>query len=63
MNIVEITLSGLPVIIFFVVSEKGEEAPVRTGGSCEMGLGMCGTPSRIGGVVYSVGTLVKYQAW
>ena len=48
---------------FFVVSEKGEEVPVRTGGSCEMGLGMCGTPSRIGGVVYSVGTPVKYQAW
>ena len=26
------------------------------GGSCEMGLGMCGTPSRIGGDVHSVGT-------
>jgi hypothetical protein len=50
-------------LIFFVVSEKDEEVPVRTGGSCEMSLGMCGTPSRIGGDVCSVGTPVKYQAW
>ena len=36
---------------------------MRTGGSCEMGLGMCVTPLRIGGVVCSVGTPVKRQAW
>jgi hypothetical protein len=33
---------------FFIVSEKDEEALVGKGGSCEMGLGVCGTPSRIG---------------
>ena len=48
---------------FFVVSERGEEVPVETGGSFEVGLGMCGTPSRIGGGVYSVGTPANYQAW
>jgi hypothetical protein len=48
---------------FFVVSEKDEEVPVGRGSSCEMSLGMCGTPSRIGGDVHSVGTPVKYQAW
>jgi hypothetical protein len=63
MNIVEITLSGLPLIIFFIISERDEEVVEDRGGSCEVGLGMCGTPSRIGGVVYSVGTPVKYQAW
>jgi hypothetical protein len=48
---------------FFVVSERGEEVPVETGGSFEMGLGMCETPSRIGGDVHSVGTPAKHQAW
>jgi hypothetical protein len=35
---------------FFVVSEneKDEEAPVGTGGSCGVSLGVYGTPSRIG---------------
>ena len=48
---------------FFVVSEKDEEVPVGRGGSCGMSLGVCGTPSRIGGDVHSVGTPVKCQAW
>ena len=48
---------------FFVVSEKDEEVLVGRGGSCGMSLGVCGTPSRIGGDVHSVGTPVKYQAW
>ena len=48
---------------FVVVSEKDEEVPVGRGGSCEMILGMCGTPSRTGGDMHSVGTPVKHQAW
>jgi hypothetical protein len=43
--------SSLDFHHFFVVSEMGEEVPVETGGSFEMGLGMCGTLSRIGGYV------------
>ena len=38
----------------FLLSEKG------TGGSCETSLGMYGTPSRIGGDVYSLGAPTKY---
>jgi hypothetical protein len=36
---------------------------VGRGGSCEMGLGVCRMPSRIGGGVCSVGTPFKCQAW
>jgi hypothetical protein len=41
---------------FFVASEKDEEVLVGRGGpcGCEMSLGVCGTPSRIGGDVCSV---------
>jgi hypothetical protein len=48
---------------FFVVSEKDEEVLVGRGGPCGMSLGVCRTPSRIGGDVHSVGTPVKCQAW
>jgi hypothetical protein len=35
---------------------------VGRGASCEMSFGLCGTPSRTGGDVCSVGTPTKYKA-
>jgi hypothetical protein len=44
--------SSLDFHHFFVFSEKDEGVPVGRGGSCEMSLGVCGTPSRIWGDVH-----------
>jgi hypothetical protein len=58
-------LSKCPIFIFhhfFVASERDKEAPVAKGGSCEVGLGIWVTPTRIGGDVHSIGAPIKYKA-